>query len=321
MTPIYVHYLIYSPPVRDIFIQSVLPPEEYYKQINENTTVFFKSECLTENIIEFERLGIDDFVVTRDDRPWEFINFLESTKVYPKKIIVLEDTSFFIFYKLKHKKNEIKLKRNGKNDKKKFKTYSEYVLNLEDEVLKQQQVFLNDIQKTDNIIFSPALLREYIAEYIDRYVKRILPTRSRHLNNYHYFWTKYLNYFYTGDASNITKAFSIHRSNFVSLSAQNWLTDKFIRLDHFDNANVPGEFKCEDRSLADNSIKDKYDDDSFPAIKQLRKAGRNGVKIKFIILPSNPNYEVLPFPQNSGHTEQPSSMRCKEERPHEKQIR
>ena len=283
----YIHFLMFAPAMRDLYGSLSRSDGAYYRDVKDSTVVFFRSECLAENVIQYDLLGLDDYTLTRDDRPWEFVSFLNNTKVFPKRIIVVEDTSFFIFYQTK------KMKQTKNTDSEQgLKSFTQFVIDREEASNSADAAFISDFgRERKNLWKQPQLLRQYLENMADRELKRFLPTRARYHQHIHAFWREYLSYFKDLNPYHLFMAFSVYRHMFPFQKLQSELVDQYMPGYEFENAEVPEGYNPKNYFLADGYPVNKAEEKNYPAIEALKKAEANGSEIIFVILPRNPKYE------------------------------
>ncbi len=298
----YINFLAYSTPARDIFDEIVSSPQEYYKKIVNDTVVLFRSECLLENVIELSSVKNSNLLITRDDAPWEFVDFLNSTKVFPRKIIITEDTSFFLFYQKPQPSKSVRKAFEAEQNKRVMaaRTFDEYLETLEFVRGAKKEKFAERRAKIKSLLEAePDFLRDVISEEADRIFKFFLPVRklARHNIGLINFWYYYIGSAFHGN-SWLVKAFSAHNNAFPFRSGLYFVYEHFLDQSAFQNSPVSDGFN--EKSCLEHSFIESAPDlgviDNLPAVVSLLKAQRAGTDIRVVILPSNPNYEKLCAP-------------------------
>ncbi len=292
--PVYLACLVYAPPARDFFPMATLRTKEFYSRIGPESVLLVRHECLASNIIDMDLLNVPGAVLSPESRPETVVQFLNETQTPPRQIVVLEDISLLLFGRFQAREAShgapVPAKR-AEDEEAPKGTLDAYLLALPYEQADRHRAFRGSVRSRESLLGDPALLREYLRQYVDRWFARIVPRRQLPEANLVAFWKRQAAYLATGDARHLITAFGPYGSQFLWPAVQRWLVVRCFEYEDLENAAPPPEYTAAFLQLASDHPATAAEEERYPMIQALDRADRLGAVVQLVILPSNPEYE------------------------------
>lgn len=300
----YIHYLLYSPTAEDI--SGNVNHYEYFgsraKSINRGDIGLIAGTCLGRRIIH--RCNVPNQV--------KLIEYSTQNLLSAERIIILEDTSFHLFYGRQKKNNlkssqpllQIQSKKQKTNQRinrsllKPFQSFAKYLkVQRELELLerKNKSQVLRRIPLRE-ILLNPLFLRQYFSEHAAYLGTKILPLRVHSTKVWTEFFERYKKYFKRNfDTQQFYLAWQDHRQSFIFPKVRRSLQKAFITADSFKTASpgTPDDGSCLDLAKGALLPAGPSEYNLYPRLKRLVAAHNNGVKVSIVFLPYNPKFEAL----------------------------
>ncbi|MDP6786464.1 MAG: hypothetical protein QGI13_04965 [Rhodospirillales bacterium] len=238
--------------------------------------------------------------MTVDDHPLTFIGALRKSTPPPRKIIILEETSFHLFARPDDRirpgfaANE---PPGGRTEDAQSRDYYGYLADKRTVVDREDLRFRDDLRETENLWRKPALLRRFMSETMGRFAHRILPTRVDQgvvLSN---FLGGYLRYFIDGTVVHKLWLWKNYRQQFFLPEFGRELRRKWFEFESLKNTSPTANYNCMRYVYPTGPIPSVAEFAEYPAIKGLKRAQSQGSEISIALMPFNPKFEKLCRPK------------------------
>jgi len=289
---LYAHFLAYAPPSTDRLADSTMIRD--FRMVPKGGVVLFRGECLLENLLQACRLR-RPVAITPDDDPPSFVDRLSAGDSVPERIVVVEDSSFFLFLREMPKDRGLMpdvvdhetMARRGRP----YATYFDYVRQRERQRLRDEAQDLDGEAGWQSIVMNPVRLRRHLSQHAQRLVLFLIPARTNQSEPMSYFFRNYANYWLTGNSAHLFSAWMMHRQQFIFPAATRWARQHITRLDHLENRKPEPGYNCLHYSYATKAPPPGFDIGDYPVLRALHNSAQAGTPISLVLLPMNPEFE------------------------------